>query len=203
MGANSGGGGGDSDFQQLVNKAMQELDSTKRSNAEAALPSATSTFLRRAILASAIIVSAGAWLFVIAYWLRASGSGLTGPNEVAARDEVEAIVAAEIRFRTNRYYDANNDGIADYGKLHQLVDPSGVGKGPALIDSVLASSEAHGYVFTVLTRDSAPGRDPTFKVIAAPLLTATNARAILADESGNVRTQDASAGKKRHDIAAE
>jgi hypothetical protein len=76
------------------------------------------------------------------------------PDVEAVRHAMDEIIAAQQRFLEGAFYDADGDGIPDYGSLRQLYNPAGDRSVAPLIGKELRNGRAHGYEFRMYVNPS-------------------------------------------------
>jgi prepilin-type N-terminal cleavage/methylation domain-containing protein len=109
-------------------------------------------------------------------------------NEAAAVANTRMISTAEISFKSAGFFDSDGDGSGDYGTLAQLGNPDGGGATQPFIDTVLATGNRLGYIYTVsVTLGSATTR-AAYTCTAIPAVPGrTGYRQFFVDETGVVR----------------
>jgi hypothetical protein len=106
-------------------------------------------------------------------------------SESSTIGSVRTILSAQAAFRENQEFDADADGIADYGTLENLCcEP---GRHPPYIDVSFKGGTRNGWRYTVVVQPSA-GAEPAFEIIAVPEIWGEDGqRALYSDQTGIIR----------------
>ena len=109
-------------------------------------------------------------------------------NEAAAVANTRMISTAEIAFKTAGFFDSDGDGSGDYGTLDQLGNPDGSGTTQPFIDTVLATGNRLGYIYTVNVTLGSATTQAAYTCTAIPAVPGrTGYRQFFVDETGVVR----------------